>query len=314
MTDMSSLFYSTSFNEDIGAWDTSSVTGWTGCSVYASEFNQDISAWAVDSVTDMSYMFSGASAFDQDLGWCVDDDVARTGRVLQHPDRRLCGVKQGQAAARRRQRRRYRRPQDDTRTNDGAPTPGRPSRTGTSSAPAAAAAAAPLGPLSARRALRSFSSAPLLLPSLVPVDKAHEPPGANPEPTELLHRVVAIASNNWQPFSSLDEGRSAHRARPPTRHRMSLVVLPRKSRRTKLYNQIAAWYNAPENAALRATWGASGKTDIYRRWPGFSPQTNAAPTHRPRRRGRDEVGWFQARPRPGASCAQALNTAPSQTR
>ena len=88
-----------SFNEDIGAWDTSGVTdmsymfdsassfdqdisGWAVHSVTnmrgmfsGSSFNQDISAWTVDSVTDMSIMFADASAFDQDLGWCVDDDV-----------------------------------------------------------------------------------------------------------------------------------------------------------------------------------------------------------------------------------------------
>ena len=90
----------TSFNEDIGAWDTSGVTrmygmfwgassfnqnigGWNVEQVtnmhwmfgHASSFNQDIGGWRVEQVTEMSYMFHWASAFSQNLNWCVDNDV-----------------------------------------------------------------------------------------------------------------------------------------------------------------------------------------------------------------------------------------------
>jgi len=52
VTDMSHLFNGrSSFNDDIGDWDVSSVTNMTGMFFRATSFNQDISEWDVDQVT-----------------------------------------------------------------------------------------------------------------------------------------------------------------------------------------------------------------------------------------------------------------------
>ena len=69
VTNMSELFYNaTAFNQNIGSWDVSSVTNMTGIFFVAENFNQDIGSWNTSSVTTMSNMFSGAFAFNQDIG------------------------------------------------------------------------------------------------------------------------------------------------------------------------------------------------------------------------------------------------------
>ena len=74
VTNMQSLFQgATAFNKDIGNWDTSRVTNMNRMFWLASNFNQDIGNWDVSSVTDMEQMFN-QTIFNQDIGsWDVSN-------------------------------------------------------------------------------------------------------------------------------------------------------------------------------------------------------------------------------------------------
>ena len=71
ITDMSSLFKDSYFNDDISGWDVSSVTDMSNMFDCAWFFDQPLDGWNVSSVTDMSSMFR-STRFNQPLdGWDV---------------------------------------------------------------------------------------------------------------------------------------------------------------------------------------------------------------------------------------------------
>ena len=56
------------FNQDIGNWNTASATSMSGMFNYASSFNQDIGSWNISLVWNMNDFMEGADAFNQDIG------------------------------------------------------------------------------------------------------------------------------------------------------------------------------------------------------------------------------------------------------
>jgi hypothetical protein len=268
VTDMSYLFCglqwdttkcnmaAASFNEDIGAWDTSGVTTMSEMFYYASSFNQDIGDWAVHSVTSMYYMFYSASAFDQNLGWCVGDDTYLFYAFRYTPcESTSCGVVRCSAS-----------PQTQGPKNNKEQIP--------VAIIAGAAAAALLLAFGAfyfyRRRKASMT------------EKADEPSSANREPTELSAPEEATSPKEEEatiPVAPEGEEASTEQPPPPPPRRWFSRAEPEPEaaapKTEETYNQIAAWYNAPENAALRATWGAYPEPDDFQTWPGFVAVTNA---------------------------------------
>ena len=60
ITDMSGLFYNSTFNGNISDWDVSNVTN-MGSMFFRSNFNGDISKWDVSNVADMRFMFANSN-------------------------------------------------------------------------------------------------------------------------------------------------------------------------------------------------------------------------------------------------------------
>jgi surface protein len=84
VTDMTAMFLgASSFNSDIGGWNTANVTDMLAMFANARAFNGDIGGWNTASVTSMGAMFLGAAAFNQDIGGWNTAKVTNLGQMFQ---------------------------------------------------------------------------------------------------------------------------------------------------------------------------------------------------------------------------------------
>jgi surface protein len=74
-----------SFNQDIGSWNTTNVTSMASMFQDANVFNQSIGSWDISNVTSINYMFSRANAFNQPLGsWNTQNVTGMIGVFYQN--------------------------------------------------------------------------------------------------------------------------------------------------------------------------------------------------------------------------------------
>jgi surface protein len=251
VSDMSNMFYNAeAFNQDIGGWRVYRVTDMTQMFQGANSFNQDLGNWRIESVTDMSYIFAVAYSFNQDLGWCVDDSVGLHNAFYNTPcEPTYCGV--------------------------WCPETKKKEQTPVAIIAGVAAGAALLLAVGAFCFYRRRKASMM--------DKADEPSGADPEPTELSAPEEATTPKEEEATIPVapegeEEGLTEQPPPPPRRWFSRAEPEPEAAApkaEARMYNQIAAWYNAPENAALRQSWGAYPEPDEFQTWPGFVAVTNA---------------------------------------
>lgn len=80
VTDMASMFETSSFNSPLNNWDVSNVTDMNRMFILATNFNQPLNNWDVSSVTNMQQMFQYTWVFNQPLNsWDVSNVTNMTG-------------------------------------------------------------------------------------------------------------------------------------------------------------------------------------------------------------------------------------------
>jgi surface protein len=104
-------------------------------------------------------------------------------------------------------------------------------------------------------------------------ETVERPPGFARKLSSFVFGEQEEESTALETVAEAEEAPSAEQPPPPPTRRTRPE--PGAPKAEEMYNQIAAWYSAPENTALRATWGAYPDPDEFQTWPGFVAVTNA---------------------------------------
>jgi surface protein len=85
VTTMANMFQNaTSFNQDIGGWNTANVNTMTSMFQNATAFNQDIGGWNTSAASSINSMFRDATAFNQDIGGWNTANVNNMSNMFQN--------------------------------------------------------------------------------------------------------------------------------------------------------------------------------------------------------------------------------------
>ena len=85
------MFHSAVFNQNIGGWDTSSVTDMKYMFNNEWVFNQNIGSWDTSNVTDMDTMFRDARAFNNDGSNSINNwDVSKVTNMIKYVQCSIC--------------------------------------------------------------------------------------------------------------------------------------------------------------------------------------------------------------------------------
>ena len=114
-----------------------------------------------------------------------------------------------------------------------------------------------------------------------PTEQPPRPPRARrwfsrtePEPAATPHAEEETAT--LPVFAEAEEATEQPPPPPPARRWFSSAEPePAAPKAEATYSRMKDWYNAPEAAALSATWGAFPAPDEFQTWPGFVAVTNA---------------------------------------